>query len=176
VIDESHYWKQPLLKAATWLQRLRIKPQSQQALVRLEREIFVGFYAIRKLTDTMKLTHKIKAMTFPLLVHPCVKRVDYMNCHKIDEFYDLQSTTTELRDLAYLCNQFIHSYVYRAVISEDQRVDGFYVSSDRSRQKHLYFVTRASVLTAFRSVGRDDPTHFVLSRNHATGQWADVVK
>ena len=62
-----------------------------------------------------------------------------MNSHRIDELYDLQSTTIEVRDLTYLCNQFIHSYVYTAVISEDHRVDGFYVSSDKSRHKRLGF-------------------------------------
>jgi hypothetical protein len=50
VIQESYYWKAPLLRAANWLERLRIEESTaEHSLVRAERELIVGFYAIRKL-------------------------------------------------------------------------------------------------------------------------------
>ena len=177
MIDESHYWKQPLISAATWMKRLRISSSGQgRSLVRLEREIFVGFYAIRKLLDTMKVTDATKAFTFELKCSPCVKRVDYMNCHRIDELYDLHSDSVENRDLTFLCNQFIHSYVFSPVFDQDSRVAGFYVSSDRARQKKVYFVELAQVLTAFRLVGRDAPRTFAMTRNETTGQFEGTIE
>lgn len=177
MIDESHYWKQPLISAATWMKRLRISSSGQgRSLVRLEREIFVGFYAIRKLLDTMKVTDATRALSFGLKYSPCVKQVDYMNCHRVDSLYDLNSVSVENRGLAFLCNQFVHSYVFSPVFDEDSRIAGFYISSDRTRQQKVYFVELAQVLTAFRAVGRDDPREIVMTRNMTTGQLEGTVK
>jgi hypothetical protein len=48
--QESRYWKTPLLRAATWLERVQIQEQTpERTYVRIERELFLGFYVIRKL-------------------------------------------------------------------------------------------------------------------------------
>jgi hypothetical protein len=91
MIHESYYWKQPLLKAADWHEGLRItEKNSERTLVRVEREIFVGFYGIRKLLDTFAVSDKIKAKIFDLKWFPILKSVDYLNWHTY-------MTTTTLR-------------------------------------------------------------------------------
>jgi hypothetical protein len=85
MISESHYWKRPLLRAATWLERLRIEDTNEErVLVRVERELFVGFYAIRKVLDTFKISPSTRVMMFEVVWSPCIKPVDYMNAHRID--------------------------------------------------------------------------------------------
>jgi len=50
MIWESAYWKQPLLKAAAYLQRVKITNRTKEStFVKIERELFIGFYSIRKL-------------------------------------------------------------------------------------------------------------------------------
>lgn len=113
MIQESRYWKEPLLRAANWLENLRIKERAaERSLVRVERELFVGFYGIRKLLETFKLSSSTKNMRFALAWSPCIKRVDYLNAGCVHELFDVQLVHIEERDLEFLCNQFIHSYVF----------------------------------------------------------------
>ena len=54
MIYDSFYWKEPLLQTANWLRRVRLSERtSERTYVRVEREVFVGFYSIRKLFDTL---------------------------------------------------------------------------------------------------------------------------
>ena len=159
MIHESLYWKAPLLRSANWLEHLRFDEKTEErALVRFERELFIGFYSIRKLLETFKLSVSTKSLVFHLQWSPCIKMVDYFNAHRIDELFDLQAIKSEDRDLAFLCNQFIHSYV----------------SSDRTRHEKLYIVELNQVIHAFRTVGRDYPREQHLRRNAKTNQWEEI--
>ncbi|AXW62552.1 hypothetical protein CJO94_12130 [Ralstonia solanacearum] len=176
MIYESHYWKRPLLRAATWLERLRVEEaREERDLVRVERELFVGFYAIRKLLDTFKVSTSTRKTTFVMSWSPCIKPVDYMNAHRIDEHFDLGVKHEERRDLTFLCNQFIHSYIFTSLIDEHGALAGVYVASDRTRNEKLYFVAVAQILAAFRTVGRDYPIEQHLRRNGQAGQWEEVT-
>jgi hypothetical protein len=115
-------------------------------------------------------------MTFQLTWYPCTKMVDYLNAHRIDESFDLQVTNSEERDLEFLCNQFIHSYVFVSAHNEDDSLAGIYISSDRARTSRLYFVSLAQVLQAFRTVGKDYPRSQRMQRNEETLQWEEVVE
>ena len=175
MIQESRYWKAPLLRTATWLERLHINDASRErALVRLERELFVGFYAIRKLLDTFKVSSEIRSMNFMIRWSPCIQQVDFFNAHRIEELFDLTRTHVEQRDLPYLCNQFVHSYVFAPIENEAGSIMGVYVASDRLKSEKLYFVELNQILSAFRAVGRDYPQTLHLQRNERTNQWEEV--
>src|ERR1700738_5074532 len=152
MIDQSHYWKDPLVRAANWMRRTKFDSNDpDRTLVRLEREIFIGFYAIRKLLDTLKVTDKTRAMTFSLKYVPAIGKVDYLSWHHIEVNYDHKSVRSEERDLLFLCNLFIHSYVYTPLIGDDDHVEGIYVASDRIRLKKLYIIDLVQIIRAFRS-------------------------
>lgn len=177
MIQESRYWKVPLVRAAKWLERARVEDETaERILARIERELFIGFYAIRKLLDTFKVSPNTRNMSFLLSWSPCVKMVDYMNAYRIDEFFDLNIVQSEERDLEFLCNQFIHSYVFAPAQNEDGSLAGIYVSSDRARSSKLYFVELSHVLSAFRTVGKDYPTSQHMRRNEKTHQWEEFVE
>ena len=171
MIWESKYWKEPLLKSARYLQRLRLDGStSERTYVRIEKEVFFGFYSIRKLLDTFKVSDSIKTMRFEVAWHLNRTSVDYMNWRKIEQNYNLSIQKSETRDLRFICNQFIHSYIF--IPSEhDNRLDGFFVVSDRERFAKCYFVKLEQVLRAFRAVGRDYPENLQLRRDPATGQF-----
>jgi len=53
MIWESYYWKTPLLRMARRLRALKTAGElSEKQLVQIERDIFIGFYSIRKLFET----------------------------------------------------------------------------------------------------------------------------
>jgi hypothetical protein len=175
MIQESCYWKAPLLRSANWLERLHITgATAERSLVRIERELFVGFYGIRKLLETFKLSPGTRTLKFSLSWSPCVKMVDYMNAHCIEELFDLSVTNTEERNLEFLCNQFVHSYVFSPVQHKDGKLAGAYISSDRTKKDKVFFVHIDHILTAFRTVGSDYPTAQTMVRNEKTDQWEDV--
>jgi len=177
MIYDSRNWKEPLLKAAVWCEAVRLNDKnSDRVLVRVERELFVGFYAIRKLLDTFKVTDKTRAKTFTLKWSPPKRTVDYMNWHRIDKNFDLKVVRSETRNLRFMCDQFVHSYVFIPRLGRRGRLSGFYLSSDRMRHAKLYFIGIRQVLSAFRTVGRDNPTRMHGKRNKDTGQLEWIVK
>lgn len=171
MINESYYWKQSLLDAASWMRRLKLTERSSsRSFVRLEREVFVGFYAIRKLVQSTKVTDLVRKKTFDLVSFRCMKRVDPLGFCRIDESYDLSSAIVETHDLLFLCNQFIHSHLFLPVMDENSRLTGFYVNSDLIAQKKIFLVDLSQLLEAFRIVGRDDPCHIAMVLDPITGR------
>jgi len=174
LIWESQYWKEPLLKSASYLRRVRFSERTtERTFVRIEKELFLGFYTIRKLLDTFKVSDSTKEMAFILTYHPSIRQVDYLNWHHIDDNCDLCIHKTETRDIRFLCNQFVHSYVF--LISEsDGRIDGFFLASDLDKQSKCYFIDIEQVIKAFRIVGKDYPSQTHMQRDE-NGQWVGKV-
>lgn len=172
MIWESCFWKQPLLRSATWLERLTVSDgNSERTLASVERNIFIGFYSIRKLLETFKVSEETRNITFDVHWHPNIKCVDYFNAHKIDECYNFSEIHEEKINLISLCNQFIHSYVFVIITNINDSFAGCHICSDRKRQEKLYYVGRDDILRAFRAVGHDYPTQLHLKRNSKTAQW-----
>lgn len=174
MIHESRYWKIPLLRGATFLERLVVTDENaESSLARAEREVFVGFYAIRKLLSTFKLSAATKVLTSEVTwFSPRAEQpVDYFHRSDVDVLFDLEKPTRETRDLGFLCNQVIHSYVFVNSTTEEGTIDGFFVSSDTMRRRRLYFFGLPAVLHAFRTVGRDYPTSAHYMFNERTREW-----
>ncbi|ANY19613.1 hypothetical protein A6F68_01094 [Tsuneonella dongtanensis] len=54
MITESHYWKKPLLAGAKAIRKyMDTENVSEAEFARIEREIFIGFYSIRKLLEAL---------------------------------------------------------------------------------------------------------------------------
>ena len=171
MIYESSHWKEPLLSTARWLVSVRLSERTQEkTYVRIEKEIFISFYAIRKLFGTLKVSDKLKRATTELVWHPNINQVHHMNSEHIQLLYDLDKFYKEERDVLYLCNQFIHSFVF-SVFEENGRIGGFLVSSDRVRNKKLYRVSLEQVIVLFRLVGRDYPSELFYQYFHNTGNY-----
>jgi hypothetical protein len=100
-----------------------------------------------------------------------MERVDYINEGRIADLFKLKQVQYEQRDLEFLCNQFIHSFVFATVENDDGSLAGFFISSDRSCQRKVYFLELSQVLNAFRTVGRDYPANIQVRRNAKTQQW-----
>ena len=171
MIWESHYWKVPLLQDRKYLSRFRITGRTREdTLVSVEKRLFIAFYAIRKLIEADKLTTAYLSRQFEVLWHPNVSRVDKMNWHKIDEKYDLSMVKREMRDLKWLANQIIHSFVFIPLYRESGLFDGVYVASDRERNKRVYFFSRKLILDTLDLIGNDYPVHSRSTRDE-NGDW-----
>jgi hypothetical protein len=60
MIWESHYWKKDLARLADCLRkRARQRQWSERSLAKMEKEVFIGFYSLRKLLEGKKLSGKV---------------------------------------------------------------------------------------------------------------------
>ena len=84
MIWESKYWKESLLKMASRLQKLRNRSKvTERQLAMIEQDIFIGFYSIRKLIETVvKISDKTKNMQVDVKWYPNMEHVNLINNHK----------------------------------------------------------------------------------------------
>ncbi|TVU62904.1 hypothetical protein FQP88_08530 [Vibrio atlanticus] len=172
MIWESSYWKEPLLESAERLKQLSVSSVDDEAdFVAIEKDIFLGFYTIRKLMDTVKITTANKDIALSLNCYPNVKNVDYLNWHNIGELYDLDSNQQESRKVRFICNLMIHSYVFLSDLTEDNQLSGFYFASDTDKNKKLYYLPVSDVIGLFELFGNDYPSKSVMIRDKESGEW-----
>lgn len=163
MIYESHYWKESLLKSANWLSNLRLSENSRESTyVKLEKELMLGFYSVRKLIETIKISDSTKSLKFDIHWYKNKKVVNWLNHLYIHENYDLNKSNYEQRNIEFICNLFVHSFVF--VVSGAGKLDGVYVATDRQKNKKVYFVPLNIILKIFRSVGRDYPNSATFTK------------
>ncbi len=89
MIDESFHWKSDLLKQADRLKRRTTqKCWPDASLAPCEQAIMPGFYLIRKLTESAKLTYKVAKMSVSVCSYPSTGRtVHLLNSHRPEKLY-----------------------------------------------------------------------------------------
>ena len=173
MITESFYWKKPLLKGAaiirTYMERENL---SDAQFARVERELFIGFYAIRKLLEAVgKVSEPTRNLKIPTLWYPKTigkPIVDWHNRGEIWELYDLENERREQRDLLYITHRMIHSFIF--MLSGIDEGHGVFFTSDRDKECRLNFVKTGEIVKAFEIVGNDYPADFRGWRDSRTGE------
>jgi len=178
MIWESWYWKQPLLEVADRLESFKASQDlSEDQVAQVERDIFIGFYSVRKPFEApTKITDKTRSLSLILQKHPNLKPVTWRNNHKLDELYDITKSNKETRDVLFVCGRIIHSFVFSPCESESGGLYGAFFSSDRDKDSHLYFISIDQVISLFSQVGNDDPCHIEWSLDPSTCNETLVVK
>ncbi|MEA5090529.1 hypothetical protein [Solidesulfovibrio sp.] len=174
MIYESKYWKTPLLRSATWLENFRLNEdntRTERQLVSIERALFLGFYSIRKLLDTPKLSIETKKYNVTVSYHPNIANIDYLNKDEICKNYDLLSEKKKSVNIRQLCDQFIHSYTFSILEGDDRNIVGCFICSDRIKDKRIYYITIEQIITLFRKVGHDYPSIFYFERDTRNTSW-----
>lgn len=173
MITESYYWKEPLLAGAKVIrQHMDAEEISEAEFAQIEREILIGFYAIRKLLEA---TGKVSAetRTMKLALKQYEKRadqpiVDWRNCHKFSELYDLDKPAQKLSDLLYVAHRMVHSFIF--ILSSDDNDHGAFFTSDRDKDTCLNFISTDEIIRIFEVVGQDYPSSFHAWRDNETGE------
>jgi hypothetical protein len=143
------------------------------SLARCEQTIMLGFYSIRKLIDSRKLTidfasEQVKVTTY----RPTGKHVHMMNCRNLDELYDFNSGKFRTVTLKYLCHQIIHSYVFGLIFDESNRFTSIVVSSEQARLRELLEVDVAVITTLFERAGKGEDDEAISIRyNNKQGDY-----
>lgn len=185
MIWDSSYWKDDLLRRAKVLSRRKSQKRwavllrrkspdrwQEASLARIEQDLMLGFYGIRKLIEASKLSDAVAKQLVALNLHPRTgKTVTKLNWHKLDELFDYNHSSREERYLDYVCNQFIHSYIFCVVTDDGGALHGFYFASDRQRRRGLYFLNVDEVIRIFRQVGEDYPNEVRMQWDQDFGDY-----
>ena len=173
MIWESQYWKDGLLRHAKDLRRRKKQRRWPEAsLARVEQDVMVAFYSIRKLIEAEKVATETKARPVVLQRHKWRgKQVTRMNWHKLNELYELEESTSETRDLRWVANQLIHSYVFVVCFDDYGGFDGVFFTSDKNRNKSLHRIGVDQMIDLYEHVGTDYPNEMHMIMNPKTGDF-----
>lgn len=80
-----------------------------------------------------------------------------LNWDKIDLFYDLDQPVVERRSVLFLCNQFIHSFVFVPDLDDLDCLSGVFFASDRQRHSRLLRLDLDTIIALYELVGSDYP-------------------
>jgi len=176
MIWESSVWKNELRSELRSFKRFLKKMNQYEyeyTTLRIEKFFFIVTFIIRKLNEANKISDDLLSKDYHCFKCERKKddyRIDFMNCHKIDDFYKVKKQIPHSLRLRDLCNLFIHSYSF-IVCVDNSKPCGVYVNTDRTKERYLLYIRLATYESLIRDVIRDKITY--MSFNRETGE---VVK
>lgn len=181
MINESYEWKQAIKRNNVYIRRhseAAVADEDSYLLDRIQIRIVNNALIVRKLLETPKVATTLKEYIVPVIAHPWSgSNVDYMNCHRLDEKYQINNPISKSLRGGLLCDQIIHSFVWTWVLSEDEyRLNGFIVSSDHKKHSEVYLISFDDWLTYTQEIANSNPTTMHGTRNSETGQWEFISK
>gem|GEM_PF-6022089 len=151
--------------------------------------------------EANKLTNKIGSTKFNLKVYEnSGRKVTLMNNHRFDENYELEKSKVAKRDLKFLINQFVHSYVFVPVISivdekvlksmenenltedeiaeiyedSEKELTGIFVNTDANKNDFLFEIDINSIIEIFKKVGECNVTRVEMKFNPKKGDYDTI--
>jgi hypothetical protein len=178
MISESRYWKRPLLAMAKRLRQLR-QPGfwSDRQLVQIEKDVFIGFYSIRKLFEApTKITDATKRVSVSLTWHANRGTpVPWQTSDRIHDYYELEAAKDEVRPIVYVANLIIHSFIFMPALNDKGGLKNIFFTSDRDKDSKLYLIQTDELVRVFELVGNDSPRQVRVHKDSVTGKESVTV-
>lgn len=133
MILESAPWKDELLKIACRLEKRKKQQRWPEAsFSKLEMEVFIAAYCVRKLFETAKISTSITIFQFKVEAFRFVgTNITKLNWHEFDKHYDFRKPKILWKDPLFICNQLVHSYVFAPDLKRTGGLKGIFFCSDR---------------------------------------------
>lgn len=159
MIHESSYWKDDLIKLANRLERRLVQTRwGEKNFYTVEKEIFVGFYSVRKLIESKKISDSLKTKSYEVKEFPYRGHPESIITHFKESDYDLNRAKTSRITIIQLCNQFIHSHHFLPFLPNGRNFIGFFFCSDHKRTSCIYLITLFDIVDIFRTIGGNYPS------------------
>lgn len=166
MIQVSNYWKEDLIKLADkLLLRMVQKRWGEKNFFTLEKEIFLGFYSVRKLIESKKVSDSLTNKSYVVQKLNFVGNPETIIPKSADSDFNLiRDTEKTSLTTVQICNQIIHSYHFIPFFPNGENLIGFFVCSDFERKKCLYLITIFEVADIFKAVGQNYPDRIAIKR------------
>lgn len=107
---ESQYWKEDIFEYAKKFKPKANPPRwSERYQANFEKDIIVSMFMLRMLVERHKILSVTSTLMIKLFRSPCIKRVNFINQHSIEELYDFMKEEAIRKNVIFVSNQFIHS-------------------------------------------------------------------
>jgi hypothetical protein len=158
VIDDSVPWRTDIARTAERLrERLTQQRWHQRTFYLVEKDLMIGFYAIRRLIDSHKTSSRLSAKRIPVRVCPLLgKEPKVFDRWSPWEYFDFESKQRSDINVGSLQNEFIHSFILMLSFSEESKFLGVFVGSDRTKRKQVFEVPIGEIIDLFDYVARED--------------------
>ena len=142
MISESQFWIKDLQKNVKFLHsKLDQRVWRGSSFVALEKRIMLSCYIVRKLFESNKVVpREFNAPVALYAYRGNGKIVDFLNSHRVDELYDIQTPETITKPFSFVINQIIHSFVFTFALDAPNQVVGIIFNSDKSKKNSLFFL------------------------------------
>ena len=94
-----------------------------------------------------------------------------MNWHYIEKLYDFNIVNQETRDIEFISNLIIHSFVFIVKVNKNGGLAGIYFNSDKTKNKKLYELNIDDIINIFNLIGCDYPTTTTMIFDTKTGEY-----
>jgi hypothetical protein len=158
MIEQADYWRKDLYKLAKVIERrYRQKKWSSISFHNLEKEIFLGFFSIRKLIESKKVAKSICNLNYSITTYPySTNNLSlWKNPNPLNN-YDLLNGISSNKSIEEICNQFIHSKIFIPFIPLNEELVGIYVCSDKYKSIELYYIQLITIIELYLSVSSDE--------------------
>ena len=167
---ESRYYKDDLLKyAKDFEKRLSKQVWREDSLCKAEKHLFVGFYFVRKLLESLKISTKTKKLSVRIFrgkISPD-QEISNFNRHKV-MFYISEANWVESKvSVDQVCDKVVHSWVNYPISKDDGGLAGFIMTTDRYRNKEMWEIPTESIIEVFNTFGSDYPTESHMKRDES---------
>ncbi|MCG9640470.1 hypothetical protein L1D22_11260 [Vibrio sp. Isolate34] len=161
----KRYWLAELEQSAKSLEKLyRSNDWNDELEFSVEKSIFLGFYAIRKLKESGLLPNNVISLNWKITTYPIAEKSKQ---NKFINDYQLLSGGSKQLSLEALCNQFVHSNHFSPFVPDNHVCAGFFFASDRESKKELYYMQLVSVINVFLSVVHEKRMSLELVQNES---------
>lgn len=176
MILESYEWKRAIKRNNAYVRRYgkpALADEEGYLLDRIQIRIVTNALFVRRLLETPNVATALREEDVPVTAYPWKgSNVDYMNCHRLDEKYQINNPACKRVRGGVLCDQIIHSFVWTWISDEYEEIlKGFIVSSDRKKHSEVYFVDMNDWLGYTQSIANSNPARIDSARNSETQQW-----
>jgi hypothetical protein len=164
---DSAHWKTELFPVADRIEELAsFERYSERRANLFEREVMLAIFSVRTLIERHKLSEELLAERMSVSAYPkkTQKPTTWLNNHKIDELFDLDTPRPNALGLGFYCNQIIHSYILVAV-QDGHQFSHILFCSDYERNRSLYFAAVSELVAMIRKVAFDYPARMHVEFN-----------
>lgn len=172
MIADSIPWREQLRSIAIALRRRsHQKRWTERTHFLVERDLMFGAYAIRRLIESNKTSSRLPDRRIRVTTYRLVGRVPMsLDRSDLSNFYDLTRGQPAEIDVAFLCNQIIHSFLFQ-MWDEENGSTTVAFASDRARNSLLYSTSLDVIAGLFDYVGREDVVRMRGSMRSGTQTW-----
>jgi hypothetical protein len=166
MIEQDSRWRADLLRMANTLEgRYREKRWSDGTRWKIEKDVFVSAYIVRKLLDANRVNRSILETHWTVAKYPIIPSRNPRNDPKtFASTYSLMKGKIEKINLKELSNQFIHSYIFSPFVVGRSML-GIFFASDLDSRSFLCYIPLVEVIRMIRSVGENRPIKTKLHRH-----------